>query len=48
MTDRPIWPIAQAVDTVVVSPALRGVVADAGPGWIFGGPFADVADWPLS
>ena len=46
--DRPIWPIAQAVDTVVVSPALRGVVADAGPGWIFGGPFADVADWPLS
>ena len=48
VTDRPIWPIAQAVDTVVVSPALRGVVADAGPGWIFGGPFADVADWPLS
>lgn len=48
VTDRPIWPIAQPVDTVVVSPSLTEVVAHAGPGWIFGGPFAGVADWPLS
>lgn len=48
VADRPVWPIAQPVDTVVVSPALREVVSGAGPGWIFSGPFAGVATWPLS
>jgi ABC-type transport system substrate-binding protein len=46
--DRPVWPIAQPVDVIAVSPNLRGVVADAGTGWIFGGPFADLSSWPVS
>jgi ABC-type transport system substrate-binding protein len=47
-TDRPVWPIAQPVDVIAVSAKLRGVVADAGTDWIFGGPFADLSSWPVS
>lgn len=44
--DLPVIPLGEPTAVFAVAPELTGVVADAGPGWLWSGPLAGVSGWP--